>query len=195
MEEVNVRQLLLRMKNGDETAFTELYEETRDDVFRMVALLIPNQNDAVEVCSDVYIQLWKSFQNYDESRPFRYWLHGIAIRQASSYKRNIWRRFRLFEKQKLSAEPSLASTAEPLLRKETRDELLEEIMKLSPKLRSVIVLRFYHDYSFDVIASLLDVPVGTVKSRHHAAINQLRNVWTLTQNRKEDFPNGTRTSY
>jgi DNA-directed RNA polymerase specialized sigma24 family protein len=48
MEEVNVRQMLLRMKNGDQTAFAELYEETRDDVFRMVALLIPNQNDTVE---------------------------------------------------------------------------------------------------------------------------------------------------
>jgi RNA polymerase sigma-70 factor (ECF subfamily) len=195
MEEVNVRQLLLRMKNGDETAFAELYEETRDDVFRMIALHIPNQNDAVEVCSDVYIQLWKSFQNYDESRPFRFWLHGIAIRQASSFKRSIWRRFRLFEKQKLSAEPSFASTAEPLLHKETRDELLEAIIKLSFKLRSVIVLRFYHEYSFEEIAMLLDVPIGTVKSRHHAAINQLRKVWTLTQNHKEDIPYGTRTSH
>jgi hypothetical protein len=47
MKEVNVRQLLLRMKDRDETAFTELYEETRDDVFRMVALLIPNPNNPI----------------------------------------------------------------------------------------------------------------------------------------------------
>jgi RNA polymerase sigma-70 factor (ECF subfamily) len=99
----------------------------------------------VEVSSDVYIQLWKSFQSYDESRPFRFWLYGIAIRQASSYKRSIWRRFRLFEKQKFAAEHSLASISEPLLHKETRDELLDEILKLSSKLSTVIVLRFYHD--------------------------------------------------
>jgi RNA polymerase sigma-70 factor (ECF subfamily) len=133
MKEVNVRQLLLRMKDGDETAFTELYEETRDDVFRMVALLISNPNDAVEVSSEVYIQLWKSFQNYDESRPFRYWLHSIAIRQASNFKRSLWRRFRLFEKQKFSPQQPVSYSVDSLVRQETRDDLLEEIKKLSPK--------------------------------------------------------------
>jgi RNA polymerase sigma-70 factor (ECF subfamily) len=195
MEEVKVKELLLRMKNGDESAFSELYVETRDDVFRMIAFLIPNPNDAVEACSDVYIQLWKSFQSYEDSRPFRYWLHGIAIRQASSYKRKLWRGFRLFEKQKLLLQPSVSTSADPLVRKETRDELLQEIMKLSPKLRTVLVLRYYHDYSFEEMASLLDVPIGTVKSRHHSALTGLRNTWTLTHNHKEDILSGTRTSH
>lgn len=195
MKDVNIHPLLLRMKDGDKTAFAELYEETRDDVYRMIAMLVPNTNDHVEVCSDVYIQVWKSFQSYEDSRPFRYWLHGIAIRQASNYKRNLWRRFRLIEKQKQSPQPFAASSADSLLHKEIRDELLEEIWKLSPKLRHVIVLRYYHDYSFEQMSALLDIPIGTVKSRHHTALNKLRNTRLSIHNQEEVIPSGTRTKY
>lgn len=50
----------------------------------------------------------------------------------------------------------------------------QAIQKLTDKQRAVIILRFYHDYTLEEIATLLDIPLGTVKSRYHAAIQSLR---------------------
>jgi RNA polymerase sigma-70 factor (ECF subfamily) len=195
MKEVNVHELLKRMAYGDETAFAELYAETRHDVYRMVAFLIPDPHDAVEVANEVYIQLWKSFRTYDGNRPFRFWLHGIVVRLTNSHRRNLWRNFRLYEKQKQALISTARPTHESLIRLETQDELFQQIMKLSKKLRTVLVLRYYHDYSFEEIAVLLGVPVGTVKSRHHAAVENLRKAWVLISDEKVENFYGYRTTH
>lgn len=187
MKEVNVHELLKRMADGDERAFTELYAETRDDVYRMAAFLIPDPHDAVEVANEVYVQLWKTYHTYDGSRSFRFWLHGMVVNLASSHRRKLWRNFRLFEKQKQSLMSTVRPTHEALIQLETQDELYEQIMKLSKKLRTVLVLRYYHDYSFEEMAALLGVPVGTVKSRHHAAVEKLRKAWLITDEKVEEY--------
>lgn len=186
MEEVKILKLLKRMENGDELAFAELYAETRHDVFRMVKFLIREPHDAVEVANEVYVQLWKSFRTFDNSRPFRFWLHGIAVHQANNHRRKLLKRFRLFEKQKQFLISTVQSAIDPLIRQESRDELLQQIMRLSKKLRTSLVLRYYHDYSFEEIASLLNTPVGTVKSRHHAALQKLRISYEKVEDSNED---------
>ena len=186
MEEENVHELLKRMANGDETAFAELYEETRHDVYRMIAFLIPNSQDAVELANEVYVQLWKSLRSYDGKRSFRFWLHGIVVHQVNNHRRNLWRNFRIFEKKKQSLVTLVRPAHESLIDLETQDELFQLIMKISKKLRTVLVLRYYHDYSFEEMASLLGVPIGTVKSRHHAAVEKLRLTWANNNEMVED---------
>ncbi|WP_166239769.1 sigma-70 family RNA polymerase sigma factor [Paenibacillus turpanensis] len=177
MMEESVRGWIKRMKAGDDAAFSELYAHIRDDVYRMVKLLVRDERDALEIASEVFFQLWKSHRNYEESRPFRFWLHGLVLRQVSSYRRSLWRSFRLAERQqKLELQHAQATTEEMIVQKEAQDELLKELDRLSIKLRTVIVLRYYHGYALEEIAQLLDLPVGTVKSRHHAALQKLRNI-------------------
>ncbi|WP_248927987.1 sigma-70 family RNA polymerase sigma factor [Paenibacillus hamazuiensis] len=192
MEEVNVHELLRRVAEGDETAFGQLYNETCQDVYRMVAFLIPDAHDAMEVANEVYVQLWKSLGSYDGSRPFRFWLHGIVAKLASNHRRSLWRKFRLFEKKKLSLAAAAGHSS--LKDVESEDELLQLMMKLSRKLRTVLVLRYYQDYSFEEIAALLGVPVGTVKSRHHAAVEKLRKTWKNNQEDKAGDIHGVRTT-
>ncbi|ANE48039.1 hypothetical protein SY83_19025 [Paenibacillus swuensis] len=170
MKEDKLRALLLRMEADEPSAFTELYHETKEDVYRMVRLLVSNPGDAVEVVHEVYVALWKSYHKYDSERSFRYWLHGLVIRQVSSYRRTAWRRFRLFEKQKQYVEPAMYE--EDGLLFERRQVMLKQVQTLPPKLREVIVLRYYS--CLTGIAALLSVPVGTVKSRHHTALKRLR---------------------
>ena len=62
----------------------------------------------------------------------------------------------------------------------------QAIHKLTDKQRTVIILRFFHDYTLEEIATLLDIPLGTVKSRCHAGIQALRkNIWNLPPERME----------
>ncbi|MBO2944535.1 sigma-70 family RNA polymerase sigma factor [Paenibacillus sp. F411] len=194
MKEVKIQELLTRMLQEEDSAFEELYRETREDVYRMVACLIPNRQDAVEVANEVYVQLWRSYRDYDHTRPFRFWLHGIVIRVSNQHRRSLWRSFRRYDvlKRALSTAPA---QDEPISRLETKDELLEHVMKLSSKLRTVVVLRCYHDYSLEETASLLQVPVGTVKSRYHAAIMKLRKEWNHISDEKVESTHDYRATH
>ncbi len=174
MTETELHTWIKRSIEGDHDAFSVLYEHTLDDVYRTVTFLVNNKQDVYDVVSEVYIQLWNSLPNYDPGRPFHHWLHGLVVRQASNWKRLCWRRFRLIERNRLQEEVSVRPTDETILREEAASELMDAIRKLSYKLRVVVVYRYFHEYSLEQIATLLDIPVGTVKSRHHAALKEIR---------------------
>lgn len=166
---------LQRLKEGDKEAFRYVYNLTVDNVYRTVALLVSNRQDTEDIMNEIYMKLWLSIANYDPARPFRNWLHGITIRQVQDWKRKRWRKFRLFERQAiLEIRPEPQRIERPVLLNETSQELMDILNRLSYKLRIVIVLRYYHEYSLTEIAELLELPLGTVKSRHHLAIKELR---------------------
>ncbi|ANY73078.1 sigma-70 family RNA polymerase sigma factor [Paenibacillus ihbetae] len=166
---------LQRLKEGDKEAFRYVYDRTVDNVYRTVALLVSGRQDIEDIMNEIYFKLWLSLPNYDPNRPFRNWLHGIAIRQVQDWRRRKWRKFRLFERQKmLEIQPEHPRTDRVIVWNETTRELLELLNHLSYKLRIVVVLRYYHEYSLTEISELLAVPLGTVKSRHHQALKELR---------------------
>lgn len=63
---------------------------------------------------------------------------------------------------------------------EMQHELFSLVRQLSYKLRVVVILRYFHDYSLEEIAEVLQIPVGTVKSRHHLALKELRKRFEMT---------------
>ncbi len=79
---------------------------------------------------------------------------------------------------------------EGILHKETRSELVEVVQKLSYKHREVVIMRYFHEYSLDEIAALLQIPVGTVKSRLHMALKRLRTEMEHMPARREGEVNG-----
>jgi RNA polymerase sigma-70 factor (ECF subfamily) len=179
--------VLQRMADGDMQAFRTVYLDTRDDICRTVALLA-HSNDVNDIVNEVYIQIWKSAHTYDPNRPFRSWVHGITVRQVSGYRRKLWKRFRLFEKQKALRPADEVHHDDPVEKGERQEDLLKHLSRLSYKLRAVLILRYYHDYSLDEIAALLQIPVGTVKSRHHLALAKMRESLNKDMEGKADKP-------
>lgn len=189
MTETELRMWLERMIAGDQTAFEVVYEHTRNDVYRTVMFLVKNRQDVNEIVNEVYVQMWKSLPSYDQNRSFRFWLHGLIIRQVQDWRRKAWRRLRLAErKQSMEVEEEVLRTDKIILQNETREELISAIQKLSYKLRVVTILRYFHDYSFEEIASILKIPVGTVKSRHHLALRELRQRYETSPKGKVETP-------
>ncbi|MGU3470126.1 sigma-70 family RNA polymerase sigma factor [Paenibacillus sp. D51F] len=159
---------------GDESAFQLVYQETHQDVYRTAAFLVYNNQDIEDIVNGVYMSMWRSFHTYDPNRPFRFWLHGITVRQVQDWKRKAWRRIRLNERNRQMTREQFDWTDKAVLQSETQHELFGLVRQLSYKLRVVVILRYFHDYALEEIADMLLIPVGTVKSRHHLALKELR---------------------
>lgn len=176
MKEMEVKPWLIRMGQGEEEAFHQVYELTRDYAYRLIYFLAPSKVDVPDIMSEVYLELYRCRKQYRQEQLFTPWFNGLIVRQVRSWKRSLWRRFRLVERAKGIAQPVSSDTAmeEHASALSDRLEVLPAVEQLPFKLKEVIVLRYYQDCSLDDIATQLDIPVGTVKSRHHTALKQLR---------------------
>ncbi|MGO4497747.1 sigma-70 family RNA polymerase sigma factor [Paenibacillus sp. 2RAB27] len=181
-------QLLIKMKDGDQQAFHAMYDATYQDIYRTVSFLVDHQQDREDVMNEIYMQMWTSLANYDTNRPFHFWLHGLVIRQVQRFRVKSWRRFRIFERIRAFSREEPHWDQHTSLMDETNHMISQSMRKLTDKQRTVIIFRFFHDYTLEEIATLLDIPLGTVKSRYHAALQALRKtIWNLPLERMEQI--------
>jgi len=186
MKNIDWSPWLIRMSQGDEEAFRKVYEETRDHAYRLIYYLSSSKEDVPDIMSEVYIELLRCVDKYRPDQPFAAWFNGLIVRQVRNWRRKSWRLYRIVEKVKLMAEPSTDRKAEAELSAiGDQMELYPILRKLPLKAREVIVLRYYQDCTLEEIADLLDIPLGTVKSRHHHALKQLRRQFEQIQDGKE----------
>ncbi|UMY56835.1 MULTISPECIES: sigma-70 family RNA polymerase sigma factor [Paenibacillus] len=174
MQSESMYHVLTKMIEGDQQAFHTLYDATYKDVYRTVSFLVDHPQDREDIMNEIYMQMWTSLPNYDPNRPFHFWLHGLVIRQVQRFRVKSWRRFRIFERIRVFSREEY-HWDQPTLRTDRTDpEISRAMHKLTDKQRTVIILRFYHDYTLEEIVTLLDIPLGTVKSRYHAGLQSLR---------------------
>ncbi|KWX79842.1 RNA polymerase subunit sigma [Paenibacillus riograndensis] len=187
MQSESMYHVLTKMIEGDQQAFHALYEATYKDVYRTVSFLVDHPQDREDIMNEIYMQMWTSLPNYDPNRPFHFWLHGLVIRQVQRFRVKSWRRFRIFERIRVFSREE-HHWDQPTLRTDGTDpEISRAMHKLTDKQRTVIILRFYHDYTLAEIAALLNIPLGTVKSRYHAGLQLLRKqLGNLPLERKEE---------
>lgn len=186
MKEQELQPWLIRMSQGDEAAFRFVYEATREHAYRLIYYLAPDKDDAPDLMSEVYMALLRGIGGYKPELPFRSWFNGLIVRQVRNWKRRSWQRFRILEKAKsmlgASTDRSMDHYADTL---GVREELARALHALPYKQREVIVLRYYQEYALEEIAQLLRIPIGTVKSRHHHALKQLRGRMELRGEERE----------
>lgn len=186
MKDLDLSPMLIRMREGDEQAFQTVYEVTRDHAYRLICYLAPNKQDAADIMSDVYMELFRSLPTYDPQKPFASWFNGLIVRQVRSWKRKEWRLYRIAEKLRLGISHAGDRMEERRIQElGDRLDLLPILQTLPLKFREVIVLRYYQDCTLEEIAELLRVPLGTVKSRHHHALKHLRRRFEQLGSRKE----------
>ncbi|MGH0424614.1 sigma-70 family RNA polymerase sigma factor [Bacillus pretiosus] len=167
----NLIQLTL---SGNKEAYSELYDKTIQEVYKTAHFLIGDKTDVDDVVQEIYIQLYESLRKYDSEKPFRPWLTGLTIKQIHSYRRKRWMRLRIIKKAEVQRKPVQIDFSNDVVSKISNQKLIELIHKLPYKLKQVIILRYLHDYSQEEVAHILHIPIGTVKSRIHAALKKLR---------------------
>ncbi|GAA4726168.1 sigma-70 family RNA polymerase sigma factor [Brevibacillus fulvus] len=170
-----LNQLISLAAEGNRDAFAELYEQTIDTVYKTVHYLLEDKADLEDVIQEIYLELHKSLNRFDQTRSARAWLMGIVIRQVSAHRRRKWLRIRLLHKSLLhppsETEPDFS---EGVVNQLASQPLLREIERLSFKLKQVLILHYLNQYTQEEIAKILEIPVGTVKSRINAALTKLR---------------------
>lgn len=171
---VEVSQLIELSLAGSGEAYGELYEATIRDVYRTVRFLVSEPQNAEDVVQDIYIELHRSLGQYDPSREFRPWLMGLVMRQIHAYRRKGWRHLRVMKKAEHASEAVEYDFAGEVVDRLSNRVLMDSVNRLPFKLKQVIILHYLQEYSQEEIAAILEIPLGTVKSRIHAALQKLR---------------------
>jgi RNA polymerase sigma-70 factor (ECF subfamily) len=161
---------------GDEHAFALLLERYRSRVARLVQCSLgPRSLWAEDVAQDVFVQVHRAARSFEGRSSFKTWLYGIAINLCRDHRR---RQRTSAESRTIDGEDNDALDALPdlsldPLQKLERDELAAlvraAVSRLNPAHRVALQLRDGEDMSYDEIAHVLRVPVGTVRSRLHNA--------------------------
>lgn len=160
--------------SGHKQAYSELYEMTIQDVYKNVHFLIEDKTDVDDIVQDIYIQVFNSLRKYDRNRPFKPWLMGIVIKQIQAYRRKRWMKFRIARKVERFEQVLVLDFSNDIIDKISNQLLVKLVDELPYKLKQVIILRYLNDYSQEEVARILEIPIGTVKSRINAALNKLR---------------------
>ncbi|MGC9316535.1 MAG: sigma-70 family RNA polymerase sigma factor [Armatimonadota bacterium] len=179
-----VEQLVERAKTGDRRAFGRLVDEYKDKIYNYVARMLNDPYEAEDVTQEAFLRAFRSLPRFRGASSFHTWLYRIASNLAIDVVRRRKRQeptFSLDEplegddgeyEREIADEtggPEEASTT-----RETRVAVRRAIMDLPEKLRDVMILYELQGETYEDIAQILDVPLGTVKSRLFNARNRLK---------------------
>lgn len=169
----NEQQVIRRIARGDREALADLYARYQRTLFTYLLQLTPDYGLAEEILQDTLVAVWKSASRFEGRSSVQTWLIGIARRQAHNTLRQ--RRLPLADETELAELVSNEPEPETLtLATLACDELADAFRQLAPLHREVLALIFVQEFSYQETASILDVPVGTVKSRLSNARRALR---------------------
>jgi len=176
--------LVAELQAGSERAFAELIERYHQPLYSLIARNLQDPIDAADITQEVFLKAYRGIGSFHGDASLRTWLYRIALREASNQRR-WWIRHKLQETaldapccsinadDPRSNTQSIASTLpdgcrSPLERAEQREtrERVEAALCLIPEaFRRVVVLREIEGFSYEEISELLQVNLGTVKSR------------------------------
>jgi RNA polymerase sigma-70 factor (ECF subfamily) len=174
-------QLVVRARAGDRDAFGALVDLHHRAARRVAAAALGNLADADEAVQDACLTAWRRLDRLDDPSAFRAWLLRITWRKAIDQRRSLgaWvRRLRQDHadpQQALDSLPSNASLPETELLTRERDRVLAQLIQSLPaRLRDPFLLAATGEHRYEDIATLLGVPLGTVKWRMLEARRLLR---------------------
>jgi RNA polymerase sigma-70 factor (ECF subfamily) len=173
--EVSDLDLVRRAQDGDALAFGELVERNRRAVFRAALAAVGNTAEADDVSQEAFVTAYRKLAGFRGESSFRTWMLSIAWRKALDRRKSVTRWLRLTVSPGNAGDdtldvmdrvPSAARSQEDdLASRELQRTLRRLIQSLPRKLRDALLLAGSGEYSYEQIAKMLDVPVGTVKWR------------------------------
>lgn len=163
------------LRAGIESAYQELIDRYEQPIFNMVYRLLGNQTDACDVVQEVFLKVFRSVHSFREQSSLRTWIYRIAVNEAHNHRRWFARHCRHevpLEKDRPDQDYSIELAQDPgrspydqALDSETRAIVERALTKINPLFRTAVVLRDIQNMSYEEIADILQISLGTVKSR------------------------------
>jgi RNA polymerase sigma-70 factor (ECF subfamily) len=160
------------LRAGIEEAYEDLIVRYEQQLFGMVYRLLGNQTDAADVVQEVFLKIFRTIHSFREQSSLRTWIYRIAVNEAHNHRRWFARHCRSDVSMEDEGTSPLAYTADPgrspyeqALDSENRTLIERALARINPVFRTAVVLRDIQNLSYEEIAEILQVSLGTVKSR------------------------------
>lgn len=179
------RQLIERCRSGDREAFDELVRRYERQAYNLAYRLSGNYDDASDVVVEAFVRVFQGLHTFRGEANFGTWLHRVVVNTFLDMRKRSKGRQNVSLEEQLELEGDTLTRQiedtgpgpEELVEKEEREEILQRaIAQLSPERRILIVLYHFENLSYEEIARMLNLPVGTVKSRLNRARLALREI-------------------
>jgi RNA polymerase sigma-70 factor (ECF subfamily) len=175
---VSDSELVERARRGDHAAFGELVDRHRRAAFRAALAALGSPDDAEEVTQEAFVAAFRHLADFREQASFKTWLLSIAWRKALTRRRGVKALVRRFiapaEGSEWEFPDHSRSQERALLDSELGGHLKRLIAGLSPKLRDALLLTSSGEHTYEEVAGLLKIPLGTVKWRVSESRRQLK---------------------
>lgn len=178
--ELDDQQLVLACKQGSPDAFSLLVQRYQRRIFNLVYRMVQNYDEASEITQDAFLAAWQGLPAFRGDARFATWLYRIAyncaLRQLESRKRETALHAALqAEAEHAQDVEDSQAVADKTLDEHERQEMVQEYLAHLPsKYRSVLILRHHLEMSYEEMAEILKMPVGTIKTHLFRARNLLK---------------------
>ena len=163
--------LVRRTLSGDQEAFSSLVEKYKDPVFNVAYRMLGNPTEAEDVAQEAFVRAYTQLHTYKDTHRFSTWLLSIASHLSIDQLRR--RRFLALPLENVPFLEWIADVGpgpeQSALRHETADDMQRILDTLPVKYRAVLLLRYWHDFSYEEIAQTLELTPALVKARLHRA--------------------------
>ncbi len=172
-DKVTDKQLIDRVKKGEKAAYDLLVIKYQQRIVNLVSRFVRNQSDALDVTQEAFIKAYRALPNFRGDSAFYTWLYRIAVNTAKNHlavqsRRPLGNDYDISEIEQIDGADALKEQATPeslLLRDELQSTVLKAIEDLPEDLKTAIMLREIEGLSYEEIASVMECPIGTVRSR------------------------------
>ncbi|MDQ0157490.1 RNA polymerase sigma factor SigW [Robertmurraya andreesenii] len=183
-----IKKRINQVLKGDQNAYAEIVELYKDKVFQLCYRMLGNRHEAEDMAQEAFIRAYVNIASFNINLKFSTWLYRIAtnlcIDRIRKKKPDFYLDAEVSGTDGLTMYSQIPSDTalpeEEVESMELQDIIQREISRLPEKYRSVIVLKYIEELSLNEISEILDMPLGTVKTRIHrgreALRQQLRNV-------------------
>ncbi len=174
-------ELVSLAQNGNQHAFSELMARYREAIYFMILKMINNKSDAEDLTIEAFGKAFKNIEQYSPSFAFSTWLFKIASNNCIDFLRKKKTRQlsihntstdgngnlgnSINEDTSLSIKSDLLDPEERLIKEQKNMLLREMVDNLKPRYKQLVELRYFKEYSYDEIATELEIPIGTVKAQ------------------------------
>jgi RNA polymerase sigma-70 factor (ECF subfamily) len=190
--------LLIQFRRGQTDAFGTLVRRYERELYGYLRRYLGDATLADDVFQNTFLQMYTKIGQYEEGRRVRPWLYTIATNQAIDALRRQNRHPAVSIDQHRETSPDgevhgllemlesrTQTPGEQVQGEETRERVRAAVDALPDFMRQVVILAYYQGLKYREVADILKIPVGTVKSRLHAALVKLQDAWTTSPSMRE----------
>lgn len=176
--------LIRRAQHGDADAFEQLLLEHQKNVYNLCYRMAGNPDDAMDLSQETFLRAWRCLDQYQFASAFSTWLYRLCSNICIDFLRKRRRQQTVpltfedadGEEQTYAVPDERPLPEEQVELKLTHETLAAAMAQLLPEHRAVLQLRVVNEMSYEQIADVLDIQIGTVKSRLSRARNQLKKI-------------------